>query len=276
MSGDGAARGQLDAWRSGSYCYTDRPQCIILDMARRRSNRDKTAAVAYLRVSTGAQQHGLDVQEGAIQAYCAARGLQVTWCRDDGVSSSVAFTRRGAALQLALDAGAGHVVIYRLDRAFRSLREAIVALDDWQRAGVVVHILEFQGAPVDTSSAMGKLLVAMVAGFAELERELIQKRTRDVARKMRDARQAYTSEVLGFDRVLSARVGPHGEQKFDLVPNTAEQAALDALRAHSEAGAGTSDIARRLNAAGHRRKRGGQWTAHTVTRAQHRLGLRST
>ena len=62
------------------------------------------------------------------------------------------------------------LLVYRVDRFSRKLRDLTTLLDDLDEAGVV-----FRSAtePFDTSTAVGRMLVQMLGVFAEFERETI-------------------------------------------------------------------------------------------------------
>lgn len=66
------------------------------------------------------------------------------------------------------------LVVYKLDRLGRSLKEIIMTFDKLGSLGVnVVSIKD----SIDTTSAAGKLMFHMIASFAEFERDLIRERT---------------------------------------------------------------------------------------------------
>ena len=67
------------------------------------------------------------------------------------------------------------VVIYKLDRLARSLRDLIdlVSLFDVKK----VHFVSLSDG-IDTSTAVGKLMFHLVGAFAEFERNLISERTK--------------------------------------------------------------------------------------------------
>jgi DNA invertase Pin-like site-specific DNA recombinase len=67
------------------------------------------------------------------------------------------------------------LVVWKLDRLGRSLKQLIVLMEQFDRAGIKFKSLTEQ---LDTSSAMGRLFFHIVAAFAQMERELILERTR--------------------------------------------------------------------------------------------------
>ena len=55
--------------------------------------------------------------------------------------------------------------------------DCLLTVEDWQKRGVGLHLLDMGGSAIDTSSAMGKMFLTMAAGFAEMERNLAGERT---------------------------------------------------------------------------------------------------
>lgn len=141
----------------------------------------------YLRVSTDEQAKsglGREAQLAAINQYCIFKGDKLPPVLedpfvDDGVSSTVKILKRRAANALHLRLRSGdHVVIAKLDRLARDLRNLRDVLDIWDDMGVTVHMLDVAGAVVDTKTSMGKLIINIIAMFAEFERDKISERTK--------------------------------------------------------------------------------------------------
>lgn len=75
------------------------------------------------------------------------------------------------------------IVVTKLDRFARSASDAITIIRSLFERGVRVHILNMG---IVENSAMGKLMLTMLAGFAEFERDMIVERTqagREIARQ---------------------------------------------------------------------------------------------
>lgn len=66
------------------------------------------------------------------------------------------------------------ITVWKLDRLGRTLRQVLETIDKIRDAGAHLRILTQQ---LDTSTPMGKCMLAMVAAFAELERDLAIERT---------------------------------------------------------------------------------------------------
>lgn len=217
-------------------------------------------AVLYIRVSTDEQaKHGvsLDAQEARLRAYCTMRDLEVVGViRDEGVSAFKHLDKRpgGADLLRVIASGeAQHVVAFKLDRLFRNAADALATTEAWSRAGVALHLVDMGGAAMDTTSATGRMMLTMLAGFAEFERALTVERTTTALAYKRDKREAYGATPYGYARDGDA-----------LHADPAELATVARIRKWSAAGDSLGAIARRLTAAGTPTKRGGQWHPATV------------
>jgi len=217
-------------------------------------------AVLYIRVSTDEQaKHGvsLDAQEERLRAYCTMRELAVVGViRDEGVSAFKHLDKRpgGAELLRKIASGeAAHVVAFKLDRLFRNAADALATTEAWSRAGVALHLVDMGGAAMDTTSATGRMMLTMLAGFAEFERSLTVERTTSALAYKRDKREAYGPTPYGYTRDGTA-----------LVPNSAELATIATVHGWHAAGLSLRAIATRLAAAGTPTKRGGKWAPATV------------
>lgn len=66
------------------------------------------------------------------------------------------------------------IVIYKLDRLGRSLKELLTLIDDLKKREITLIILSQN---IDTSTSTGKLMLQLFGMIAEFERELIRERT---------------------------------------------------------------------------------------------------
>jgi DNA invertase Pin-like site-specific DNA recombinase len=217
-------------------------------------------ALGYIRVSTEEQAKegvSLAAQEARLRAYCTAAGLTlVDIMRDEGVSASKPLDKRpaGLALMRALARKqARHVVVVTLDRMFRSTVDCLSTVQVWDRAGIGLHLVDHGGQSIATATAVGRMFLTMLAGFAEMERKLNGERTAAALRHKKGKRQAYSPTPYGFDR-----------QGDGLVANVSEQTIVQQVQQWHQQGHSLRDIAARLMAAGVPTKRGGQWYACTV------------
>src|SRR6476661_1841010 len=124
--------------------------------------------------------------------------------------------RRLAALQ-TIDAG-DLVIVTRLDRLARSTRDLLNILDNIAKAGATFKSLGDTWA--DTTTAHGRLMLTVLGGLAEFERELIRVRT-------------------GEGRVRAKARGVHMGRPFKLNRHQRQEAI-----ARRETGEALTDIAR--------------------------------
>ena len=71
----------------------------------------------------------------------------------------------------------GHIVALKLDRLFRDAADALHQSRAWDKAEIALHLVDMGGQSLNTASAMGRFFLNMMAGVAELERNLIAERT---------------------------------------------------------------------------------------------------
>ncbi|MBR9970837.1 recombinase family protein [Magnetospirillum sulfuroxidans] len=111
--------------------------------------------------------------------------------------------RPGLEAALASLGTGDSLVIWKLDRLWRSAKHALITLDRIKGVGATLRSLT-EGFDLDTAS--GKLMATILAGFAEYERALIQERTRAglAAAKARGTRLG-AKPVLVDEKYIRAR-----------------------------------------------------------------------
>lgn len=125
----------------------------------------------YIRVSTEEQVnegYSISAQRERLKAFCAAQGWEdYKFYVDEGISGRN--TKRPQFKKIMDDVKAGHIrvlLVYRLDRLTRSVRDLHNILDKLDK-----HQCVFRSATeiYDTSSAMGRMFITIVAAIAEWE-----------------------------------------------------------------------------------------------------------
>lgn len=127
----------------------------------------------YIRVSTTDKQDP-QVQERELREYCERRGWQPE-IFTDRISSGKIRPELERMKQLCRRRMFDVVVVYRFDRFARSSMELLTALEEFRTLGIDFVSLH---EAVDTTTAQGKLMFAIIAAFAEFEREIIRSRVR--------------------------------------------------------------------------------------------------
>ena len=121
--------------------------------------------IGYARVSTDDQN--LDLQRDALQAVGCERVFE------DMVSGARA-DRTGLVTLMSMLRAGDTVVIWRLDRLGRSLKNLIELVERLESAKVGLRSLQEN---LDTTSSGGKLVFHLFGALAEFERNLIRERT---------------------------------------------------------------------------------------------------
>lgn len=135
----------------------------------------------YCRASTKHQVDSPETQKEMQKSYAVFNKLgDVTFFVDAAKSGKIAWDDRdvGRAMFAQLRKG-DHVIVTKLDRAFRRLADCVVVLEQFERLGVKLHICNLMGGAIDLSSPMGRFMIHILAAFAELERAFISERTKD-------------------------------------------------------------------------------------------------
>jgi site-specific DNA recombinase len=175
---------------------------------------------------------------------------------DAGVSGSTPLCERtGGSEMLALmrKHKAAHIVALKLDRLFRDAEDALRQTKAWDKAGVGLHLVDVGGQTINTATAMGRMFLTMMAGFAELERGMISERTASAMAHKKASREVYSRPVLGFQAVDGY-----------LTPDDEEQLIVQEIFAMRDQGKTLRAIARELNDRGIVGKRGGTFHASTI------------
>jgi len=136
--------------------------------------------VGYIRVSTEEQARegvSLQAQEESIRAMAVSQNWEIAEVYCDQFTGTT--LKRPSFIRLVQDiedGRVGMVLVYKLDRLGRSQRLILQILDDVFEANDVTF--KSVTEPFETSSAMGKAFLGMLAVFAQLERDTISERTK--------------------------------------------------------------------------------------------------
>src|SRR3989344_1143033 len=191
-------------------------------MTTENSQEKRLRAAIYLRCSTDEQTkgYGLAVQEEKLRAFCKSQSDEYILedehvYKDEGVSGSLNIEHRPELSRLFENVKEGKfdvVLVYRLDRFFRNTRRLLEALDILRS-----HSIAFQSATesFSTNEPTGRLLITLLGGIAESERETIRERT--MSGKLRAAKEGrWVTGVPPY----GYRVDEH--KKLYLVPEEAK------------------------------------------------------
>ena len=131
---------------------------------------------AYYRVSTDKQD--FESQKIGVVDYVKRNGLTIDReVIDDGVSGTVLAKDRKLNIILKKSVKGDFVITSELSRLGRSTSDVINTCQAFIKKGVNVYLVK-QGMAID-NTPMGKMMIAILGAFAEMERDLISQRTKE-------------------------------------------------------------------------------------------------
>ena len=214
----------------------------------------------YLRRSTDDehQPYSIEAQEERLRSYIDSQpGWAIALRFSDDASGA---TTERDDLQRALSAARHGLIdvllVYRVDRLSRNLRDTVTLLEELDQAGVV-----FRSAtePFDTATPMGRMLLQMLAMFAQFERDTIIDRV--IAGMERKAAKGLW---MGGNRPFGYQVD---RANWKLLVDEKEAPVVRLIfNLYVKERVGTRAIAKTLNERGHRTTTGGPWSGHQVLR----------
>jgi putative DNA-invertase from lambdoid prophage Rac len=147
-------------------------KCIANHIVIGNTKAMKKRIGIYLRVSTSGQS--TDLQKKEILDYLGLRNLNNWTIYEDKLTGTN--TQRPSLKQLLGDVRQRKidlVICWKLDRLFRSLKDMVTTLQDFEDLGVALISLKDQ---IDMTTASGRLMTHLIAAFAEFEASLIRER----------------------------------------------------------------------------------------------------
>ncbi|MFS0864089.1 recombinase family protein [Fredinandcohnia sp. 179-A 10B2 NHS] len=156
----------------------------------------------YIRVSTEEQAkegYSISAQRERLKAYCIAQDWTVAnFYVDEGISAKD--MKRPQLQQMVKDIKTGKidcVLVYRLDRLTRSVLDLYKLLEVFEK-----HDCKFKSATevYDTTTAMGRMFITIVAALAQWERENMGERiSMGFSEKVRQGRYAHNNRPFGYN-----------------------------------------------------------------------------
>lgn len=213
-------------------------------------------AIGYTRVSTDEQARegiSLENQRAKIETYCELNELELIDVLEDAGKSGKDLNREG--IQSLVDRIRGRsvdaVVVYKLDRLSRRVRDTLSLMDLVEKKSVAFHSITER---IDTKTAMGKFFLNIMASMNQWERDTISERTRD---------------ALHLKIVKNERAGqiPYGwrlaEDGKTLIEHEKEQRAIELIKDLHGKGYSFRAICRELEKEGHQ-PAGKKWHHQTI------------
>ena len=144
---------------------------------------NKKKVAIYIRVSSDEQKKSgmsIDAQEEKLKEFCNFKNFEIYKIyKDEGISGG-SIKKRKAFMQMISDSKEGSfsaVIVTKIDRAFRNVIDALLVLENLRLSNTdFVSVAE----DIDTTTPMGKAMFTIISVFAQLEREMVIGRVRDV------------------------------------------------------------------------------------------------
>jgi DNA invertase Pin-like site-specific DNA recombinase len=138
--------------------------------------------MGYGRTSTADQHAGIQAQE---------RDLSAAGC-DKLFIKQVSSVGKRQQLDAALDyvREGDTLIVTKLDRLARSVPDLLAMVARLEAKSVALRVLAMSGSqPLDTGTAIGKLMLAVIGAVGQFEREMMLERQREgIAQARRDGR----------------------------------------------------------------------------------------
>lgn len=219
--------------------------------------------LAYLRKSTKDKQHiSFEMQKAEIEKKCKVDKIYT-----DEVSGGANIEKKAGLLKCLEDLRKGDTLaIYRYDRLMRKVMEHCwIDKEVKKRGASIVSVSEESFGGDDPTSILMRQISAC---FAEFERSVIKKRTKDAlaAKKSR-------GEKTGGKRPYSYSISTKGGRVKMLEPCSDEMKVVRDMKAWKESGMTYHGITDRLNDLEVLSAIGGKWHYTSVYRVMNRLDM---
>lgn len=174
----------------------------------------------YIRVSTEEQAkegYSISAQKQRLKAFCIAQDWDIAGVYvDEGISAKD--MNRPQLQQMIKDIEAGKidcVLVYRLDRLTRSVLDLYQMLQVFEK-----HNCKFKSATevFETTTAMGRMFITIVAAMAQWERENLGERVKmGMTEKVRQGKYVHNIRPFGYDLDLNTSTLTINEDEATIV-----------------------------------------------------------
>ena len=130
----------------------------------------------YCRVST--RQQKTDSQEAELRKWLESNGIdlrQVEWYRDHETGKTLARPEFERMQRDIFNGKIKTVIVWKLDRLSRRLRDGVNLLADWCERGLKIVVVT---QAIELNGAVGRMIAAVMLGLAEIELEFRADRQR--------------------------------------------------------------------------------------------------
>jgi site-specific DNA recombinase len=226
--------------------------------------------IIYCRVSTEEQANegaSMAAQENACRGYCTQRHLAVAEIVSDPGISAKDLHRPGVqrVLNLLRSGAVAGVIVWRLDRLTRSLRDLLSLIDLSESSGIaLVSVTEH----IATDNPMGRLMLHMMGSMAQWERETIAERIR-LGVRQRQEQGAW----LGGSIPAGCRISMAEDGCRRLAPDPETGPTVAQIWTRVAQGATLMDVVHFLRGTGIPAPRGKLWRVQTAATLLHQERL---
>jgi site-specific DNA recombinase len=196
--------------------------------------------IVYLRVSTTKQVDegiSLDAQKQKCLSYCAAFGHEVVETIIDAGASAKSLEREGfqKALRMLGAKEADALLSVKMDRMTRSVKDLCELMERSSREGWNLMSINEH---LDTSTAVGRMVMNIMAAVSQCEREMTGERT-SACMQLKKERGEFTGGRVPYGYVLSPN-------RVSIIPDPCEQDVIAEMRRMKGLGMTTRNIAAAL------------------------------
>jgi site-specific DNA recombinase len=232
---------------------------MLFIIIRKKEVTKMTKAIGYIRVSTQDQaDSGLSLthQQNKIRAYCEALDLELV-----DVAVDAGYTARNTnrpalqnIMQLMKSKQIGAVVIFKLDRLTRNVKDLGMLTELFEKTGVSLISVSDS---INTGTAAGRLVLNVLGSVAAWESESNGERVKAAMGIKKASGQLVGAVPFGYD------LDSNG---VDLIANESELEAILLMKELRANGASFAKIAAELEARGINTKKGkAKWQPMTIS-----------
>lgn len=156
----------------------------------------------YTRCST--QEQSTELQRREIDAYAMARGWTcLNWFEDTASGTTANRVNLKRLMAAARSRQIDTIIVWKLDRFARSLKDLVLMLQEFQELGVTFLSLKDQ---IDLGTSSGRLMLHLIGAFAEFEASLIRERvSAGLSNARAKGRRLGRSRKVDAERVIQLR-----------------------------------------------------------------------
>jgi site-specific DNA recombinase len=214
---------------------------------------------AYARISNATDESvSIEGQRQSIERWAKAYDHELVWFVEAGGVSGSKDIKRAERDDLERRLASGEfagVVVKAVDRLARNVRDFVRLVDTASAAGASVVVVE---GGIDTGSDAGRMMMSLLAVFAEFEAKQISARQKVSQEVRRQQGRALGVPPYGFGHRKD-------EQGSWRVIDRAEAKVVRVMAKWTITGASLADVAAKANAVGYTTRKGLAWSPESVS-----------